>query len=46
MFKESPQPEVTQSFYPNIGQSFLLLLRLTLISIPPVYSLYRCNDFE
>jgi len=34
MFKESPQPEVPKSFYPNIGQSFLLLLRLTLISIP------------
>ncbi|WP_153639681.1 CPBP family intramembrane glutamic endopeptidase [Prolixibacter sp. NT017] len=34
MFKESPQTEAPKSFYPNIGQSFLLLIRLTLISIP------------
>lgn len=33
MFKESPQPEVPQSFYPNIGQSFRLLIRLILITI-------------
>jgi membrane protease YdiL (CAAX protease family) len=34
MFRESPQPEVPQSFYPNIGQSFRLLIRLILLSIP------------
>ena len=34
MFKERPQSEVPQSFYPNIGQSFRLLIRLILISIP------------
>lgn len=34
MFRESPQPEVPKSFYPNIGQSFRLIIRLILITIP------------
>ena len=34
MFRESPQPEVPKYFYPNIGQSFRLLIRLILITIP------------
>ena len=33
MFTESPQSEVPKSFYPNIGQSFRLLIRLILITI-------------
>lgn len=34
MFRESPQPEVSQNFYPNVAQSFRLIIRLILITIP------------